>query len=128
MMSWKEALEMSRHKIALGAHTVSHPHLPQLSLAEQEAEIEGSVRHLEQYIQGSIARLVFCYPYGEYNQDTLTIMRKTNVHIALTVKAGIDTGDEDTLQLKRVWADGTKNIVGFMRSVNVSFFRAFNGE
>lgn len=122
MMNWKEALEMSRHKIALGAHTISHPHLPQLSIAEQEAEIEGSIRHLEQYVPSSIARSVFCYPYGEYNQDTLTIMRKSGIHSALTVKTGINTAGEDPLQLKRVCAYGTQNIVGFIRSVNVSFF------
>lgn len=61
--------------VSIQSHTVTHPHLDELSLEEQRIELEQS-RLLT-------ARLslrepfVLCYPTGRYNDDTLQIIGKT---------------------------------------------------
>lgn len=122
MLNWEQVLEMSRHKIAIGAHTVSHSQLPLLSFSEQEFEIDESMRQVEKRIPGSSARSIFCYPYGEYDQDTLVILKKFNVRFGLTVKNTINTGEENPLELGRVGVDGARGTADLIRKVNTSFF------
>jgi peptidoglycan/xylan/chitin deacetylase (PgdA/CDA1 family) len=56
-----------------GAHTVTHPFLDQLSRDEQEEEIVRSSRQLAK-LTGRRVRY-FAYPNGDYNRDTLGLMK-----------------------------------------------------
>ena len=120
-MNWDEVLEMSRHKAAVAAHSVSHPHLQHLTKEKQKAEIEGSIRQIQERIPNNVAQAIFCYPYGEYNADTLNILREMGIAYAMMVEPGINTGIEDPLLLKRVCAYGTDNQFLFIRKVNFCF-------
>jgi peptidoglycan/xylan/chitin deacetylase (PgdA/CDA1 family) len=50
----------------IGAHTQTHPHLPQVSLAAAREEIAASKKSLEDRFGVSIDH--FNYPYGEWNK------------------------------------------------------------
>jgi peptidoglycan/xylan/chitin deacetylase (PgdA/CDA1 family) len=61
----------------LGAHTVNHPYLSVLPLAEQRAEILESKRTLEEQIGRPIGS--FAYPYGtrqSYSAETVGFLKK----------------------------------------------------
>lgn len=60
------------HEIA--SHTVTHPHLPQLSGAQLAAELENSQATLRQLF-GPAAGTSFASPYAEYDDRTLAAIR-----------------------------------------------------
>lgn len=120
MLSWEEAKEMSGHGIVFGAHTVNHPHLSVLDYEEQKKEIEGSLKFMNQKLDefgpSSIVphpSEFFCYPYGEYNDDTLKILRESGVKFAFSIKPGINDAAIPPLELRRVGVDGRLSMEEF---------------
>jgi len=119
MLSWQEAgaMQATGH-ITFAAHTASHPHLPQLDYAQQKKEIASSIKAVEEHLSEKTALSIFCYPYGQYNQDSLDLMRELGIKIALTVRDGFNTGKENPHEIKRICADGTFTLAEFMRRLN----------
>jgi len=67
----------------LGAHTITHPVLPRLSKEEQREEILGSRRVLSE-LTGKPTRY-FAYPGGEYDHDTMDLVKAVGYEGALAV-------------------------------------------
>lgn len=63
------------HEIA--AHTRTHPHLPTLTPAQQQDEIQGSRQDLLAMNVGKV--LSFAYPYGEYNDAVIQIVKNAGL-------------------------------------------------
>ena len=85
----------------IGAHTVSHPKLDNLSPQEQQKEIEQSLQELESILGHPIHH--FSYPHGAYNADTLKIVN--DCHFISTLRAwggSIRKGDATLLELPRI--------------------------
>jgi peptidoglycan/xylan/chitin deacetylase (PgdA/CDA1 family) len=78
VMSLDELVEFSKHScVRIGAHTVNHPQLSQLSYKEQYLEIAQSKKALENWTQKNV--LTFAYPYGtlrDYNLETISICKQ----------------------------------------------------
>lgn len=72
----------SRH-IDLGAHTVTHPYLDQISTEKQKWEIQESGRNLSKWTEKAIR--YFAYPSGEYNLDTLNLVKDAGYTAAFAV-------------------------------------------
>lgn len=62
-MPWDTLRELAREGVEIGSHTVSHPHLPQLSDAQLRAELTQSKQRVEDEL-GQACR-VLAYPYGD---------------------------------------------------------------
>jgi len=132
MLSWEEVREMAQNGITFGAHTVSHPHLAQLDYSQQKKEIEESLRQLElkrprapgsqsKDSAGVLGNMgtgepkgcqtsMFCYPYGDYNGDTLKILKELGVEKAYTIKPGINNGKVASLELRRTEISGVDSL------------------
>ena len=70
----------------IGGHTRSHMRLTQLTKEEQQEEILGCKLWLEKTLGHPIED--YAYPYGDYNKDTLNIMRKIGVKHAVASWGG----------------------------------------
>lgn len=70
----------------IGSHTVSHPHLNQLSTDKQKTEIEQSKTWLERLIGQSIN--TFAYPYGAYAHETIDIVKSSGMRMAFAAWGG----------------------------------------
>jgi peptidoglycan/xylan/chitin deacetylase (PgdA/CDA1 family) len=57
--------------VALGAHSITHPHLTELSRVSAKLEIEGSLSQLRR-LTGRDVRL-FAFPYGDYDAEVIRI-------------------------------------------------------
>ena len=113
MLDWAEAAEMYAHKITFGAHTVSHPHLPRFSYQTQREEIAESRARVNKNLPQGERLDTFCYPYGEYNADTLRIIRELGFRYALSVIPGVNKSDTPLHELRRIEVSGFDNIKGF---------------
>jgi peptidoglycan/xylan/chitin deacetylase (PgdA/CDA1 family) len=64
-MNWDELREHAARGIAIGSHTVSHPHLTTLSDDDLRRELTESKREIEDRLRRPCEELA--YPYGEHN-------------------------------------------------------------
>lgn len=113
MLNWEEIAEMYAHKISFVAHTVWHPHLPQLSPEAQRREIAESYDCVNRNLPQGERLSTFCYPHGEYNADTLKIVQEIGFKYALSVIPGGNTVDTPAHELRRIEVSGMDNIKSF---------------
>jgi peptidoglycan/xylan/chitin deacetylase (PgdA/CDA1 family) len=85
--------------IEVGAHTVTHPALPQLPLLCQQKEIQQSKTALEELIGRSIR--CFAYPHGEHDPVTVSEVRDAGLTTACTTLARSVSRRADCLRLPR---------------------------
>lgn len=82
-MNEEELLALNANRLfTIGAHTKTHPFLPNFSYNYQEEEINNGINNLEQLIKDKIK--YFAYPHGGCNEDTLKIIANTDVELAFT--------------------------------------------
>lgn len=85
-MKRKELLNLKSNPLfTLGAHTVTHPFLPNFSYDYQKKEIQNSVNFLEDLTGDKVEYLA--YPHGGYNRLTLDILSQLNIKLAFTTDA-----------------------------------------
>lgn len=68
--------------IEVGAHTVNHVALARHPIKIQELEISQSKKYLENILGHSIQ--TFTYPFGNYDRDTISIVKKAGFDCACT--------------------------------------------
>jgi peptidoglycan/xylan/chitin deacetylase (PgdA/CDA1 family) len=86
--------------IDVGAHTVSHPSLPLLDPSQQAAEIRESRTACEALIGTSVAG--FAYPFGEYGDVSVRLVREAGFHFAVTTQPYAVRGVSDRHLLPRL--------------------------
>ena len=97
-MSWNELGGLADEGIEIGAHTVSHPHLTQLTDAELDRELGDSKRQIEDTIDRP-ARLL-AYPYGEHDARVHAAVRRAGYAAAFAQWPG--SSIENPFALPRV--------------------------
>lgn len=104
MMTWGEVLEMHGQGMSFGAHTVTHPNLPNTTPEEAEREIRDSKEMIEARLKSPV--LGFSYPNGRgsshLTDQVKDIVRRVGFHSAVTSLAGCVELGNDLLALKRV--------------------------
>lgn len=95
----------------IGSHTLTHPHLHELSRDAAILEIFESRTQLQQLTGASIEH--FCYPYGEFNAETVELVRAAGYRSAVTTQRGLATRNDDVLRLPRVSINGGKGLFKF---------------
>jgi peptidoglycan/xylan/chitin deacetylase (PgdA/CDA1 family) len=91
-------LNASTH-IEIGAHSSSHPVLPSLSPQEQIDEIAGSRSFLQDRLNTTIRS--FAYPFGEYDEQTLTLVEQAGLEVACSADPGNVTDATSLLKIPR---------------------------
>lgn len=91
-------LELSEHGHEIGAHSRSHPHLPEIPRAEARLEIQGAKSELQDL---GIDVSTFAYPFGEYNAEVRNIVQESGYSGARSVEPGFNDASSDRFLLKR---------------------------
>jgi peptidoglycan/xylan/chitin deacetylase (PgdA/CDA1 family) len=82
-MNWDEINELYAEGMEIGGHTHTHPILANLSVKEQEKEIMVSTNILN---KKNLHPVSFAYPFGEYTNDTVELLKKHGYQKAFTSK------------------------------------------
>ena len=85
-MDWPALRAAASSGIEIGSHTVSHPHLPQLSDADLDRELRESKAELEDELGVPCRHLA--YPYGEEDDRVRAAARRAGYAAAFAVKPG----------------------------------------
>lgn len=84
----------------IGAHTVTHPKLEELSAQEQRMEIKQSKQELENLLGHPVDH--FSYPHGSYNEDAIVVVEECGFRTALMAWGGVVRKGDFPLLLHRV--------------------------
>jgi len=84
-LSINDIKSMLSEGMTFGNHTYSHPWLSFLNYEEQLYEIEKSLSFLKK-LGVNLNNWLMCYPYGDYNKDTIQILNKLESGLAVTTK------------------------------------------
>jgi len=83
----------------VGSHGYDHYWLGSLPKEKQEDEIHRAILFIRE-IGGDVNNWTMCYPYGNYNDDTIDILKNNGCQFALTTRvdlASIDSSEKDAI-------------------------------
>jgi peptidoglycan/xylan/chitin deacetylase (PgdA/CDA1 family) len=83
-MNWDELREHAARGIAIGSHTVSHPHLTKVSDDELGRELIDSKQEIEDRLRRSCDD--FAYPYGEHDARVRAAARAAGYGVAYALR------------------------------------------
>lgn len=111
LMRMEDAKGILGGVVSFGAHTRTHPKLPDIPLADAEREVGGSRDELEAALGAPIS--TFAYPYGRMNAAVRDIVVRAGFDGACAVVPGQNHPSDDVFALRRVEIFGTDRILRF---------------
>ncbi|MBL1264989.1 polysaccharide deacetylase family protein [Methylomicrobium sp. RS1] len=111
MLTASQLSEMSAAGMEIGSHTCSHPDLSQATFEQQARELSESKQLLEALLQKPVKG--FAYPFGRYNEESLTAITATGYDWACSTRSGWFDKEPNPLLIRRVtiFADDTAAIL-----------------
>ena len=100
LMNWEQIEEMHKSGIIdFQPHTMNHPKLRELPKKEEEKEILESKKLIEKKLNKKCE--FFAYPSGDYNEETINILKENGFRAGLTIKEGLNCSKRPIFELKR---------------------------
>jgi peptidoglycan/xylan/chitin deacetylase (PgdA/CDA1 family) len=112
MLSWEEVQEMSNNGIEFGAHSCTHPILPNLQLNEMREEVIASKKKIEDKLSKTVE--FFAYPNGNYNVMCREIVEESGFLGACSYQYGTNNLKIDIYTLKRIAVNYEDHLNMFM--------------
>jgi len=106
MVGWDDVVALQNAGWDIGSHTLNHPRLSRLSLAEVETELIESRRILGE--KGGVPPVSFAHPYGDGadHADIRRLIQKAGYLTACSVHRGKANVAESPFCLKRIFVRG----------------------
>ena len=106
----------------IGAHTLSHAHLPQLSLPAVVAEIQASKQALETRLHTAVE--TFAYPYGDLNAAVKNAVQAAGFALGVATDTGGLRLEDDRMQVFRVNMFPDETVVSLYKKTS-AWYRAY---
>ncbi len=104
LMTRENILTMSADGFQFGGHTRTHKNLTALSPGEAENEVALGKKDLEELLQQPVYS--FAYPYGDFNDQVIDLVKKCGFKAARTVHTGNTHRENDLFRLTCVKING----------------------
>jgi len=100
-MSTSELTQLVNEGMYVGSHGSQHYWLDRISPQDQQIDIKESLAFLEE-VGAPTKDWVMCYPYGAFNDDTLSVLRSLGAAVGLTTEVRqANLSADDSLTLPR---------------------------
>lgn len=99
LMDWAEVTQLHQNGHEIGSHSRNHTLLSQLSPKVQRKEIVQSMQDIETAI--GVTPDSFCYPDGNFNEQTLSILGESGYKTAVTTQWGANKDLSTPFELRR---------------------------
>ncbi len=119
LSTWDELREMDENGIDIQTHGVTHSFMTELSETELAAEVDDSMRAIEEHLNKKVEFLA--YPYGYYDPSTIKVLKECGIKGAVTGTFGKVRKGDDLYALGRV---GIEFVSGKDPEMLMSLFRA----
>ncbi|PJE63734.1 hypothetical protein COU89_01725 [Candidatus Roizmanbacteria bacterium CG10_big_fil_rev_8_21_14_0_10_45_7] len=108
-LGWKDFLTTKQLKelsesslVEVGAHTLNHAYLKGISKKTAAYQIVQSKRELEELLGKPVK--TFAYPYGEFDPDTIRMVKEASYSAAVSVVPGMEQSTANRYYLYRIRA------------------------
>lgn len=108
---------LSDSGLAVGAHTRTHPRLPELDVRDAFVEIEQSRNELAEHVDRPIRS--FAYPYGRTNDEIVAQVGQAGYEVACGIERGLTYANTPLLRMRRVPVDGNASVFRFALGVRL---------
>lgn len=100
MLTWSQAVEMSRDGIDFGTHTVTHP----LLSYEDDVTVQRELLMSKQSVEEKLGKKVraFAYPNGDWDARVCRLVEQTGYECAFTTKPGGHCPGQDGYTIQRI--------------------------
>lgn len=115
LLSVSQARKLRERGIAIGAHTRTHPALPEEGDDAVREQIEGSRRDLEQALGGEIS--AFAYPFGRFEERAVSAAGEAGFGGACTVEPRLVSLLDDPLRMPRIEVRAGESLPRFLLNV-----------
>ena len=102
--SWQEIEELAAAGVSIGSHTRHHRRLSELTEAEREAELAGSLAELREHLPAAAAGIA--YPHGDHDRSVCEAARAAGYEAGFTTEKGRNGAGTDPFRLRRVSIHG----------------------
>jgi peptidoglycan/xylan/chitin deacetylase (PgdA/CDA1 family) len=116
MLNWRELAEIERAGIEIGAHSVWHPQLDQLSEQDLRDELYASKSALEDHLGVAVPGLA--YPYGYSSPRVRQVARELGYTYAYSVDNAMTTSAAGRFTFPRLTVRRSTTMSGFRDLVN----------
>lgn len=99
LLNWNEIRKLNDYGIEFGAHTLTHPDLTRITIAQAKREIFESKAKIEDEIGSAVKS--FAYPYGKFN-DSVRSIAAENFRAACSTNLGKARRKSDFYSLERI--------------------------
>jgi peptidoglycan/xylan/chitin deacetylase (PgdA/CDA1 family) len=110
-LTWAQVETMARQGMDIEAHTMTHPDLTLVPLAQVRGELSQSRRQLESHLHRPVR--VFAYPYGDYNASVVGEVARAGYWAAFTTHQGWWQERSELLTLPRIYVDRDDTVAIF---------------
>jgi len=111
IIDWNTIKRLDSNGHHVGSHTVSHPHLTNISADECYKQLRGSREALENKLGHEVVHLA--YPHGDFDERVRSIAAETGYRSACSCVDGLAGLEDDPLVLPRVYIKGQDSILDF---------------
>lgn len=108
LLDWGQVKEISRNKIEIGAHSVTHIDLRSADLPTAKREIAESKKQLEEQIKKSVVQ--FSFPFGRCSNDTVNLAKSLGFKVIVGDPRNIPN---KSLVLRRIQIDKSCSFILF---------------
>jgi peptidoglycan/xylan/chitin deacetylase (PgdA/CDA1 family) len=115
LVDWDDLQALQESRVAIGAHTRTHPRLPELDERALADEVDGSRTALDDRLDLPVE--TFAYPYGRVSPDAVAAVARAGFVCACGIERGLNYPGTPLLELRRVPVDGDASILRFALGV-----------
>ena len=114
-LTWTQLRDMRADGMDLAAHGVAHDDLSKMTPLQQAYQIDGSVDTLRQELGEPVDS--YAYPSGRFNRETLALVRRAGVSLAVTTDPQYVIRPQNGLELVRIRVRSTWTAKDFEQAV-----------
>ncbi|WP_438446633.1 polysaccharide deacetylase family protein [Gorillibacterium sp. sgz5001074] len=114
-IDWDQARALQENGWDIQPHGMTHPSLPKLSTDDQTREITEARRLIEEHLK--VTADVYCYPYGQYNKETLDILTRHGFRYAFTIEQGKTAAGQHPYKLTRIFVNGEEKLASLIHKL-----------
>ena len=118
-LTWDQVREMLRGPITIGSHTLTHPHLTQISSDALRRELIRSRDVIT--AETGVATDLFCYPHGDMNARVRDAVRLAGYRLACSTYPGPVTLASDPLAVPRTFIARDDTLADFARKLSGAY-------
>ena len=111
LADWVSLRGLVKAGMECGAHSLTHPHLTELTSETSRFEMAESKRLLEEQLECPVPHMA--YPYGAYNAEVCSLAQEVGFSSACAVRGGHSGPRDDRFALRRIVIGGGDSLFDF---------------